>query len=363
MRARGHPVLRAAPCNTSRQPSPRPPDDRQRSCARDSTRRGLASHARRGRGCGPQPFAAAPQPPAEVGLRSGRFSRARWRKRRIRGAGLTPGRAFPISRKTESPFTRARVVAAKALVGLSAPSSVAGLVHFGSLRARENPRPAQARRRPRQREQVKVNAGKIDTTGLEWKPNPFDEYAVETALRLTENGANTEGPPRRGRRRHLRAEGGGDDAARRAGDRRRPRHPRRRDRRRSSTATSSRAPSRRSSRRRSRTSCSLGKQQVDGDSNQVGQILAEYLGWPQATFAGSIKSEDDKALVVGREVDGGTAQARGHPPRGRQRSTSASSRRTSVYVEALRRRTTTRTASASPRSWRSWPRRRSRSPR
>ncbi len=37
---------------------------------------------------------------------------------------------------------------------------------------------------------VKVNAGKIETTGLEWKPNPFDEYAVETALRLTENGAN-----------------------------------------------------------------------------------------------------------------------------------------------------------------------------
>ncbi len=37
---------------------------------------------------------------------------------------------------------------------------------------------------------VKVNAGKLETTGLEWKPNPFDEYAVETALRLTENGAS-----------------------------------------------------------------------------------------------------------------------------------------------------------------------------
>ncbi|HEX4517004.1 MAG TPA: electron transfer flavoprotein subunit beta/FixA family protein, partial [Polyangiaceae bacterium] len=50
----------------------------------------------------------------------------------------------------------------------------------------------------------------------------------------------------------------------------------------------------------------LGKQQVEGDSNQVGQLLAEYLGWPQATFAGSIKSEGDKALLVGREVDGGS---------------------------------------------------------
>src|SRR5690242_16905693 len=37
---------------------------------------------------------------------------------------------------------------------------------------------------------IKVAGGKVDTTGLEWKPNPFDEYAVETALRLTENGAN-----------------------------------------------------------------------------------------------------------------------------------------------------------------------------
>src|SRR5207302_3789024 len=36
---------------------------------------------------------------------------------------------------------------------------------------------------------------KIDTTGLEWKPNPFDEYAVEAALRLTENGAT---PKQRG---------------------------------------------------------------------------------------------------------------------------------------------------------------------
>ena len=54
----------------------------------------------------------------------------------------------------------------------------------------------------------------------------------------------------------------------------------------------------------------LGKQAVDGDSNQVGQLLAEYLGWPQATFAGSIKSEDDKSLVVGREVDGGTINLR-----------------------------------------------------
>ncbi len=54
----------------------------------------------------------------------------------------------------------------------------------------------------------------------------------------------------------------------------------------------------------------LGYQQAEHESNEVGQMLAEYLGWPQATFAGAIKSENDKALVVGREVEGGTAQVR-----------------------------------------------------
>jgi electron transfer flavoprotein beta subunit len=54
----------------------------------------------------------------------------------------------------------------------------------------------------------------------------------------------------------------------------------------------------------------LGYQQAEHESNEVGQMLAEHLGWPQATFAGTIRSEDDKALVVGREVEGATAQVR-----------------------------------------------------
>ncbi len=48
----------------------------------------------------------------------------------------------------------------------------------------------------------------------------------------------------------------------------------------------------------------LGKQAVDGDSNQVAQLLAEMLGWPQATFASDIKLEGNEAIVT-REVDGG----------------------------------------------------------
>ena len=50
----------------------------------------------------------------------------------------------------------------------------------------------------------------------------------------------------------------------------------------------------------------LGKQAVDGDSNQAGQLLAEYLGLPQATFASKIELDSDgSAATVTREVDGG----------------------------------------------------------
>jgi electron transfer flavoprotein beta subunit len=50
----------------------------------------------------------------------------------------------------------------------------------------------------------------------------------------------------------------------------------------------------------------MGKQVVDGDSNAVGQMLAELLGWPMATFAMGIATADGgKTLTVGREVDTG----------------------------------------------------------
>ncbi len=152
---------------------------------------------------------------------------------------------------------------------------------------------------------VKVNAGKLVTTGLEWKPNPFDEYAVETALRLTENGTNpkarmgevvvvTFGPKDcettlramlgTGADRAIRVDTGdetidGDVVARAL-----------------KALVEKEKPD----------LVLCGKQAVDGDSGQVAQQLAEYLGWPQATFAGTIESEGDKALIVGREVDGGT---------------------------------------------------------
>ena len=48
----------------------------------------------------------------------------------------------------------------------------------------------------------------------------------------------------------------------------------------------------------------LGKQAIDDDSNQVGQMLAELLGWPQATFASKLEIAERRATVT-REVDGG----------------------------------------------------------
>ncbi|GAM98392.1 electron transfer flavoprotein beta subunit [alpha proteobacterium U9-1i] len=48
----------------------------------------------------------------------------------------------------------------------------------------------------------------------------------------------------------------------------------------------------------------LGKQAIDDDSNQTGQMLAALLDWPQATFASKIVLHDGKAAVT-REVDGG----------------------------------------------------------
>ena len=48
----------------------------------------------------------------------------------------------------------------------------------------------------------------------------------------------------------------------------------------------------------------LGKQAIDDDSNQTGQMLAALLGWPQGTFASKVVLENGRAQVT-REVDGG----------------------------------------------------------
>jgi electron transfer flavoprotein beta subunit len=50
----------------------------------------------------------------------------------------------------------------------------------------------------------------------------------------------------------------------------------------------------------------MGKQAIDDDANCAGQMLAELLGWPQATFASEVKfGGDGKSAQVTREIDGG----------------------------------------------------------
>ena len=48
----------------------------------------------------------------------------------------------------------------------------------------------------------------------------------------------------------------------------------------------------------------MGKQAIDDDSNQTGQMLAGLLGWPQGTFASNLEIGDGKIQVT-REIDGG----------------------------------------------------------
>ncbi|HSD86153.1 MAG TPA: electron transfer flavoprotein subunit beta/FixA family protein [Kofleriaceae bacterium] len=159
------------------------------------------------------------------------------------------------------------------------------------------------KRVPDPTQKAKIKDGHIDLTGASWIVNTFDEYAVETALRLLENGES-----------NTRTGGeivvlsiGPDDAAKEirtclAMGADRAIHVVANDAEIDSLVVvkvlqaviAAEKPD----------LVVMGKQAVDGDANQVGQMLAGKLGWPQATFAASIEKQGD-AYVVGREVDGG----------------------------------------------------------
>lgn len=163
---------------------------------------------------------------------------------------------------------------------------------------------------PENLNKIKLSAqGKIDTTGLEQKPSPYDDYALETALRLTENGANpkqrlgevavvTFGP--KDGEQMLRAMlGTGADRAIRVEA--------------SDDALDGEVVARGLKglvEKEKPDLVLLGYQQAEHESNEVGQMLAEHLGWPQVTCVGSIQSADDAALVCGREVEGATAKVK-----------------------------------------------------
>ena len=151
---------------------------------------------------------------------------------------------------------------------------------------------------------TKLADGKIDLSGAQWVVNTFDEYAVEAALRILENADSGDregevvvvslGPEDAAQQLRSTLAMGADrailvdaedanidsgvvvDALAKVYAEEKP------------------------------DLLLFGKQAVDGDANQVAQMLAAKLELPQATFAATIEVVDDKkALLVGREVDAG----------------------------------------------------------
>jgi len=151
------------------------------------------------------------------------------------------------------------------------------------------------------RPRVKMDGSGVDLANVKMSMNPFDEIAVEEAIRLKEKGVATEivavsiGPAKAQETLRTALAMGADRAilvqtpddvgseveplavakilARIAGD-------------------------------EQPGIIILGKQAIDDDSNQTGQMLAALLGWPQGTFASKVEAGGEK-LTVTREVDGG----------------------------------------------------------
>jgi len=139
----------------------------------------------------------------------------------------------------------------------------------------------------------------IVTDNVKWVINPFDEIAIEEALRIKEKLAGTEvvllSIGQKAAQEQLRTglAMGADRAILVLADR--PLEP----------LTVARVIHKLAGTEKPDLIL-LGKQAIDDDSNCVGQMLAELLGWPQATFASKVEIEpDQKSARVTREVDGG----------------------------------------------------------
>ena len=144
---------------------------------------------------------------------------------------------------------------------------------------------------------VKMDGTGVDLTNVKMSMNPFDEIAVEEAIRLKEKGAATEivvvsiGPAKAQETLRTALAMGADRAIlvqteeeveplavakilKGVADEEQP------------------------------GMVILGKQAIDDDSNQTGQMLAALLGWPQGTFASKVEVAGSDVSVT-REVDGG----------------------------------------------------------
>jgi electron transfer flavoprotein beta subunit len=144
---------------------------------------------------------------------------------------------------------------------------------------------------------VKADGTGVDLANVKMSMNPFDEIAVEEAIRLKEKGVASEivtvsiGPAKAQETLRTALAMGADSAIlvqtdeeieplgvakilARIADDEKP------------------------------DMVVLGKQAIDDDNNATGQMLAALLGWPQGTFASKVKAGDGKVKVT-REVDGG----------------------------------------------------------
>ncbi len=144
---------------------------------------------------------------------------------------------------------------------------------------------------------VKADGSGVDLTNVKMSMNPFDEIAVEEALRLREKGVATEvivvsiGPAKATETLRTGLAMGADRAIHVVTD----------DEveplavaKILKAIADAEAPG----------LVILGKQAIDDDSNQTGQMLAALMGRPQGTFANAVTVEGEH-VVVKREVDGG----------------------------------------------------------
>lgn len=144
---------------------------------------------------------------------------------------------------------------------------------------------------------VKADGSGVELANVKMSMNPFDEIAVEEALRLKEGGKATEvvavsiGPAQAAETIRTALAMGADRGIHIKSDA--PVEP-------LGVAKVLKAVTE----REQPGLVILGKQAIDDDSNQTGQMLAALLNWPQATFAFKLEA-DGANIQVTREVDGG----------------------------------------------------------
>lgn len=145
---------------------------------------------------------------------------------------------------------------------------------------------------------VAADGSGVETQGLKMSLNPFDEIAVEEAIRLREKGVATEVvvvtigvQAAQDILRTSMAMGADRAILVKTDDTLEPR----------AVANALKAIV---EREQPGLVC-MGKQAIDDDMNATGQILAAKLGWPQGTFASAVTVADGR-IEVAREIDGGT---------------------------------------------------------